>query len=88
MIEIKGEISFSGTFNTVNDIRSFLNTLEKYGIKDDAPLLDGYASLIYNNDVELIECGEHYPDEGRIYDLLIPTHTHEMSENQETESDK
>jgi hypothetical protein len=84
MIEIVGEINFVGKFNTVADIREFLATLEKHGVKDDAALLDGYATIIYSGDVEPIECGVHYPHEGRFYDFLVITHAHEVSEDQET----
>ena len=84
MIEIVGEINFVGKFNTVRDIREFLATLDKYGVKDDAGCLDGYVSIIYRGDVEPIECAEHYTEEGQIHDFLVLTHAHEVSEDQET----
>jgi hypothetical protein len=80
MIEIMGEINIHSKFNTVGDIRKFLEKLDEYRIKDDAALLDGYATVCFRGDVEPIECGEHFPSEDRVMDFLVLSHNHDADD--------
>lgn len=81
MIDVSGEISFNGKFYTVGDIREYLTELDKYGVPDSAGVLDGYAHVIFRGDVDRIECGEHLPSEGRVYDFLVMSHMHNEDMN-------
>jgi hypothetical protein len=77
MIKVKGEIVISGTFNTVGDMREFMNQLDKYQVSDSVEMLDGYAGLVISGRMEPIQCGEHLVEEGDIYDVLLITHEHD-----------
>ena len=66
---------------TVRDVKDFLIVLEDLNVSDETILLDGFLTFEFQTeDVQLISCGEHNPNNAPV-DFLINTHRCEPDEN-------
>ena len=60
---------------TVGDVREFLAILDKFGVPDEAEMLEGYLAFDWiTNKVELINCAEHMDKQ----DFIVTTHDCEV----------
>lgn len=60
---------------TVGDVREFLAILDKFGVPDEAEMLEGYLAFDWITDkVEPINCGEHKD----MQDFVVLTHKCEV----------
>lgn len=68
---------------TAGDVRDFVSLLNLLQVPDSTPLLEGMLSYEYQTqDVELINCADHAPNEERL-DFIVTTHSHKERETNE-----
>jgi hypothetical protein len=64
--------------NTFGDLAQMVDQMRALGVSDDAEVIDGFIDFdLCNGMPEPIECGDHSMSEGRAYDWLLTTHSHD-----------